>query len=720
MRLSSIARQKLDKRLAIIATAAAENRTQTLMETAISKEIFRQNSPLEARWNAAGQVQVYLHYDRNGNPPDSAELATLGVSGIVDSPVLGVVQAWMPADKLENAAALSEVTRISVPSYAVARRSPPATARPRTGSKVTEGDQILGAAQFRSSTGYTGQGMVVGVISDGDSDVSTDQKTGDLPANVWDDPNNSSWGSSGAEGTAMMEIVYDLAPGVKQLGFAGPATTADFLTALNDFASDINANVIVDDIGFPGDAMFTYGNFASGVQDFAQAHPNIHLATAAGNDALGFWAGTWNSTPVHVTVNGVTYTQAMNWGTAGSPNTKLMIHDPMATDTIAYIVEWDDPWDENSSTNDPNDYDVVLYDGSTQMPIACNQGINIGPPSGQTSGCNQTNTQPLDTPGPLPVQGSDAPLSGNDAYLEVFFGTGNPQNNPGTNLKILVYAQSAIPVQVTPSSPGSIYDQSAVGVPVGSSMTPGEITAGAVEPYSPYSIETYSSTGPVEFGIPGTGPGTQQAEAIQKPDFVAPDCVTVTGVGGFIVPFCGTSAAAPHIAGLLALLIPAYPNDDPYTLLQDSASQPAGGNGWNGTYGFGLPNMPNLLTSGHYPATQAAITSPASGTSVNTGQAVTFMSGCLGYNLTYNWNFGTSSIPDSSASNPSVTYNTAGNYTVTLICTSPAGHATTTSSITVVPAPSKGGGGLGFFSLAALISLREIQAYRKRRRLIEK
>jgi len=59
--------------------------------------------------------------------------------------------------------------------------------------------------------------------------------------------------------------------------------------------------------------------------------------------------------------------------------------------------------------------------------------------------------------------------------------------------------------------------------------------------------------------------------------------VNVTGAGGFGTPFCGTSAAAPHIAGLIALLLPAYPGSNPYALLQGSASQPAGGSGWNGT-----------------------------------------------------------------------------------------------------------------------------------------
>ena len=66
--------------------------------------------------------------------------------------------------------------------------------------------------------------------------------------------------------------------------------------------------------------------------------------------------------------------------------------------------------------------------------------------------------------------------------------------------------------------------------------------------------------------------------------------VNVTGAGGFNSPFFGTSAAAPHIAGLVALLLSGYPGQSPYTLLQDSAT-PRGSPIPNGQFGHGLPNL---------------------------------------------------------------------------------------------------------------------------------
>ena len=715
------AANKLSPRIAVIAQAAAEHNIEPLMAPSLTRQLFRQNSPLEARWNAAGQVQVYLHFDKHGTPPSSSELAALGAAGIVPSPELGVVQAWIPAANLAAAAALSKITRVTIPRYAFVRRAPALPSVPRTGSVDTEGDTILGAEQFRQATGYTGQGMVVGVISNGDDGVSSDQGTGDLPANVWDDPNNKSWKSSGAEGTAMMEIVYDLAPGVKQLGFAGPATTADFLTALNDLANDIHANVIVDDLGFPGEAMFTNGNFANGVASFAAAHPNIHLVTAAGNDAAGFWAGTWNAmtlaTPL--TVNGVTYNTALNFDASGGQNPQ-MTFQVQPGDTVSYIVEWNDPWNDNATTNDPNgDYDVVLF-SSTGTPLACNQGINLSTTNGK---CNQTNSQPLDTPGPQPVQGNQWQNTGSttaNVYLEIFYVSGTPGPNPGNlgnQFKVLITSQMANEIQINPNTPaGSIFGQSAVGNPEPSTAVPAEITVGAVHAKAPNTIASYSSQGPVLFGTNDQGPFPQ--ETIQKPDFVATDCVSVTGVGNFGSPFCGTSAAAPHIAGLLALLLSAYPSSvNPYTLLQESASQPAGNTSPNGVFGYGLPNMMTLLASGIYPLTSAVITSPASGSSVSSGQSVTFAGNCLGYdgtsNFTYHWNFGSSGVADSAAQSPTVTFSNSGTYTVTLTCTNKVGSSPATSSITVTASRFGGGGGIGLPVLVVLLLLQLVAIRRQ-------
>ena len=580
---------KLDKRLVPIAASAEKHYGPALQDASLLRQTRQINNLLQPRWNAAGQVQVYLHYAANEAAPDREQLASLGATGILESPELGVIEAWVPAPQLRAVSELPGVLRVSLPQYVFHKRFPTQSPVTYTGSRNTQGDSILQASAFRKSTGDTGQGVAVGVISDGDQNISAAQKTGDLPSGIWDDPKNKggkggfSPPSSGDEGTAMMEIIYDLAPGVSRLGFCGPQTTVDFITCLNDFKNNISPNVIVDDLGFPGGAMFSEDSFTSGIQSFVRSNPSIHLVTAAGNEGSGFWQGTWTPTTVSSTANSISYTQAMDFG-GGNPDLQLNVRPG---DVITYIVEWDDPWSDTATANDPNDFDVVVFDGpnGSGTAVACNQGINIGPdPSnaGSTE-CNQTNSQNLSTPGPQPVQGSQWTAAQSTYYLEVFGVHGSLANK---RIKILVLDQSAFQVIVSPSTPGSVYGHAALA-------EPNEITVGAVYPRD-LTLESYSSTGPVEMGTGGSH------TSVSKPDFVAPDCVSVTGAGGFENPFCGTSAAAPHIAGLMALLISGYPGTAPYKLLQKSAT-PKGTPVPNGQFGYGLPNMKTLLNKGLRP-----------------------------------------------------------------------------------------------------------------------
>lgn len=714
---------KLAPRLAVIAHAATHQETESLMAPALTRQLFRRNSPLEARWNAAGQVQVYLHFNARGTPPGGQELAALGATGVVPSPELGVVQAWIPADKLATVAALPGVTRVTLPHYAVVKRAPPSGAVSRTGSVDTQGDPILGASLFRQLTGFKGQGVAVGVISDGDDHIAASQSTGDLPATIWNDPNNAgSFKSSGDEGTAMMEIVYDLAPGV-QLGFCGPQTTVDFVTCLNDFVAHFgNSNlVIVDDLGFPGVAMFTDGGYATAVKNFSIANPAVRLVTAAGNDAQGFWSGNWK--PVNlpnaavnggnpVKINGITYSQIQDFSAGSTPTTQLKI-GVQAGDTLAWVVEWGDTWvpsDQITSTtpNDPNDYDVVLLDANGNV-LVCNIGINFGaaasPPAPDS--CPYSGTAgPTNTPGPQPIQGNTwTNNTGNVAAvsLEILYAPGD--GSPDSHIKVLAHT-SKYQINIQPAvAAGSIYGQSALPYPY-------EVTAGAVRAQNnpSYQIEAYSSQGPVFLFQPASGASTRM-----KPDFVGVDGVSITGAGGFSNPFYGTSAAAPHIAGLIALLESGYPSADPDVLLRAGAT-PLGNGSPNGVYGYGLPDAARSVGS-NYPVPLASITAPSGNSTISAGQSLAFTGNCSANgapgSVTYDWNFGAASgVPDASTPNPTATFQFFGQYTVTLTCTNefgvnstPATLGVTVNAAPTAPPPSgkSGGGGLDAGTLAGLL-----------------
>ena len=111
------------------------------------------------------------------------------------------------------------------------------------GSQSSEGDIAHLAFAARAAFGATGAGVKIGVLSDGVANLAASQATGDLgPVTVL--PGQT---GTGDEGTAMLEIVHDLAPGA-QLFFA----TA--INGIQSFADNIRAlrlagcDIIVDDV----------------------------------------------------------------------------------------------------------------------------------------------------------------------------------------------------------------------------------------------------------------------------------------------------------------------------------------------------------------------------------------------------------------------------------------------------------------------------------------
>ena len=147
------------------------------------------------------RIQVYLELTR----VDEALLTTLQNEGIEVEIVnrdSRLVQAWVPSDSIGTVASLDFVLQIRPPEYAIIR----------AGSVDTEGDAILRADLVRSELGVTGAGVNVGVISDGANNASESQDTGDLPDDItFFGTCSTADGTTCNEGTAMMEIIYDLA-----------------------------------------------------------------------------------------------------------------------------------------------------------------------------------------------------------------------------------------------------------------------------------------------------------------------------------------------------------------------------------------------------------------------------------------------------------------------------------------------------------------------------
>ena len=116
------------------------------------------------------------------------------------------------------------------------------------------------------------------------------------------------------------------------------------------------------------------------------------------------------------------------------------------------------------------------------------------------------------------------------------------------------------------------------------SANPGMVTVGAAEWGSANkTVRHYSSRGPTPDGR-------------TKPDLVGADCGE-TAVRDS--PFCGTSQAAPHVAGLAALVRQRYPEYGPaqvVTYLKNNAEQSASPDP-NNTWGHGFIKLPPPASS---------------------------------------------------------------------------------------------------------------------------
>src|SRR5690606_33300437 len=105
--------------------------------------------------------------------------------------------------------------------------------------------------QARGYFGVTGAGVKVCVISDGVDSLAALQASGDLPA-VDVLPGQA---GSGDEGSAMLEIVHDLAPNA-ELGFATALPNeATFAQNILDLAAS-GCDIIVDDIIYLAESPF--------------------------------------------------------------------------------------------------------------------------------------------------------------------------------------------------------------------------------------------------------------------------------------------------------------------------------------------------------------------------------------------------------------------------------------------------------------------------------
>ncbi len=454
------------------------------------------------------------------------------------------IRATIPAGALNTVAESPDVFWMHEPD----------TMMTNAGSLTSQGYVTHQAKDVVEGLGINGTGVKVGVLSDSASAarVAALIASGDLGPGT-----TVLEASSGTdEGAAMMEIVQDIAPGA-QIYFAtangGQAHFASNIAAL----AAAGCSIIVDDITYFAEGAFQDGPIAQAVNTFVAAN-GIYFSAAAnsGNKDSGT-SGTWegdflNGGPVSGVVGGSETGIGFfhNFGTVATPQN----FDVMTATSRIITLKWSDPL--GSSTND---YDIFILN-STGTTI---KGF---------SATRQNGTQDPFEQVTLPTSGGNVSAVG-DQVVVVNFGSGAARAPAQTEGAFAIGATRALRVdtnrgQLSINTAGSTFGHNGGQSTTTMAATYWNSARIGTKPFNGTNnpIEVFSSDGPRKIfynpnGTPIT-PGnvlfaTNGGTTLNKPDLTAADGVTAKTPG--FNPFFGTSAAAPHAAGIAALVKSAGP-----------------------------------------------------------------------------------------------------------------------------------------------------------------
>ena len=478
--------------------------------------------------------------------------ADLQALGMKNTSVYGrFISGHLPIAALESTASLTNL-RFARPAYAKAM----------AGSVTSQGDAAQISDDARSTFGVDGTGVVIGTLSDSYNCLgvaAADVASNDLPAGVVVLAEETGCNSGSDEGRAMMQIIHDVAPGATQAFHTAFDGEASFAQGIIDLAA-VGADVINDDVIYFAEPMFQDGIIAQAI-DTVKAS-GVAYFSAAGNQADQSYEDSFTNSGVAGYSTG---SIRHDFDASGAVDSLMEVRIPPNTQVI-FVLQWEDPF--FSVSGEPGadtDMDIILYSSSGQAK-AGGTSDNIGSDAVE-----------------LFAFTNSGPARNYQIGIEHYAGP-----IPG-KIKLVYFGNMTINEYGTNSSTSYGHPIAAGGQAVGAARYTQTPDFGV----SPPQHEYFSSRGgtPILFDTSGSPLNVVR----QKPDIVAPNGGDNTFFGSDYEPngwpnFFGTSAAAPHAAGVAALLKdydPTLSPDDIYTALESTAID-MGNPGFDFDSGHGL------------------------------------------------------------------------------------------------------------------------------------
>ncbi len=367
--------------------------------------------------------------------------------------------------------------------------------KPILHKSTSEGVALTGADAWIDLSAYHASPVKIGILDLGFSGYENLLGT-DLPASVEVKSFRQDQDIAAGEvhGAACAEIVHDMAPGAR-LFLANFDTDVEQYQALDWFEQQ-GVDVVSYSVGWynagAGDGT---GPICDAV-DYA-ADRGMAWASSAGNSADSHWDGLFTD----LDADGFH---------EFAPGDEILSFPVSAGDTVGVFLNWKDwgTWSGWNFTGTNQDYDLILW---------------------RWTGSNWSF-----------VDRASALQNGGDWPTEELFGYTADQSSAWGVSIVRVWADRPMALELFTMGNSEVIEHN---VPSRSLTTPADaaraLTAGASDAVGDF-YHNYSSQGPTWGGQ-------------IKPDFAAPSGVSTTTYG--FRDFYGTSAAAPHLAGALGLLL---------------------------------------------------------------------------------------------------------------------------------------------------------------------
>ncbi|TGD79876.1 cellulose binding domain-containing protein [Hymenobacter wooponensis] len=494
----------------------------------VNKSATASRTPAIGGLQKADLLQVKGNYvvieavanDANGQ----ALLRQLQQLGLKNGASFGrMVSGLFPIGKIDELETVGQL-RYAVPSYQPMHNK---------GLVTSQGDVSLGAEKVRTKSAVTGVGSKVGVLSDSYGSIpggpAAGVASGDLPNDV--EVLEDAGAGYSDEGRAMAEIVHDVAPGAKiafNTAFLGQASFANGILRL----ADKGCNIIVDDVYYFAEPFFQDGIIAQAVDQVVDR--NISYFSAAGNSARRSYQSGFRNSGQDIVIGGVNYGVAHDFG---GGDTRQTITIP-AGGQLRLALQWADPfYSVSGGTGAQTNLDVlVFFNGALAFSSRAN---NLGADPFEYIGLNASSM------GSATIEIAITKVAGPDPEI----------------LKYIEFGNSNIVEFNTTGSTVVGHNNAAKTISVGASPwynTP-QFNTNITRPV----VETFSSLGgtPVFITTSGVNTGIDPSKVRRNPSVVGPDGGNNTFFGSdtsldpdAFPNFFGTSAAAPHVAAVAALM----------------------------------------------------------------------------------------------------------------------------------------------------------------------